>query len=523
MQTIFEKIRFIYIDQSYEKQGKARVLFLFNVTLLILMFIFIVAMNVAIAREILDPFNITIASFILITCLSILLLFKGFYHLAVSIIAFSFVIGQTLIAYKTGSYGSAPRFIAAFIPYLAMILFSILFSSQAVYISVAVLSAVGVYFNVLSYDLFSARERGSVLATMTFTIFLSTFLGYLIIRISEEAKKLRQKDTDSLNVRQKKINTQLLQSLRQVSQDMQSSSSRLLGNSEKFNANLQQEAASIEEIAATMEQISSGTENISLSSKNQNKSMAALQQIKDQLLSISQGIGQKVQSMNKRVVDINNLASSGEKFLQNMHATMTNIGHSSKEMTGIVGIINEISDQINLLALNASIEAARAGEAGRGFAVVADEVSKLADQTSASVKEISQLIQKSDAEIQTGMSNVNDTVSSMKSIIDGVNEIREMVEQIDKDMSAQSIANDKLSHETNDAKNRSDEINSAAGEQMNAIQEVVGTITTINETSQQNTVEADEITQFITNIAQMAEELKNKIGQFKTDNNDTER
>src|SRR3546814_5107583 len=93
--------------------------------------------------------------------------------------------------------------------------------------------------------------------------------------------------------------------------------------------------------------------------------------------------------------------------IQETSKRITRLGESSQEIGSIVELINDISEQTNILALNAAIQAASAGEAGRGFAVVADEVQRLAERASNATKRIETLVQA----IQ---SDTNEAVSSME-------------------------------------------------------------------------------------------------------------
>ena len=116
--------------------------------------------------------------------------------------------------------------------------------------------------------------------------------------------------------------------------------------------------------------------------------------------------------------------------MKNLVAFMKDISTSSKKIVNIISTIENISSQINLLSLNASIEAARAGDAGKGFAVVADEVKKLAEQSSLSVKNTSQIITTSLKQIDEGEKLAINTCNALLLAVKNVEDTADLVTKI---------------------------------------------------------------------------------------------
>ena len=110
--------------------------------------------------------------------------------------------------------------------------------------------------------------------------------------------------------------------------------------------------------------------------------------------------------------------------------TMREIDTSAAKIADIIGVIDGIAFQTNILALNASVEAARAGEQGRGFAVVANEVRNLAHRSAAAAKEIKVLIGNSTGTVQTGTKLVGEAGATMRDIVDRVKRVTHIMAEI---------------------------------------------------------------------------------------------
>jgi len=170
-------------------------------------------------------------------------------------------------------------------------------------------------------------------------------------------------------------------------------------------------------------------------------------------------------------------------------AAMKRIEQSSRKVTEIIDVIEEIAFQTNLLALNAAVEAARAGEAGRGFAVVAQEVRSLAQRSSAASKEIKGLIIGSDEAVRQGAELVATAGAALSGIVADVTRVAARI----------------------------GEIATATTEQATGVEEVNTAIARMDEMTQRNAALVEESTAAARSLDEQAQELMTAVGFFRLD------
>ncbi len=302
-----------------------------------------------------------------------------------------------------------------------------------------------------------------------------------------------------------------------ISGVLASASLEMAATAEAFSENAQRQASTAEEVTATAEEVSAGVDSIASDALEQH---SGIQQLMSQIRELDRSINDTAAMISETDAvssDISLKAREGEQSLADMNSAMTRITQSSDEMTGIVKIINDISEQINLLSLNAAIEAARAGDAGRGFAVVADEISKLADQTASSIKEIDRLIKANTGQIQNGMAYIGSANRVIGAIIEGVATITKRMGTLSETIGRQVTIKDSVTSEADAAQRRSDQIRMATDEQKRSMEEIVRSITHINELTQSIAAGSEQMLANLKDLEKMAEDLKESIDYFRTD------
>ncbi len=303
--------------------------------------------------------------------------------------------------------------------------------------------------------------------------------------------------------------------IQDVARELASASSQMSQAAGGFADSATSQAASVEEVTATVEEVTAGMQSIADGTEQQNTSLGTLV---DRIGDLSLRIGQVSENVTSTLTiskTISEKAGVGAESLEMMNLSISRIADSSRAMKDIVKMISDISDQINLLSLNAAIEAARAGESGRGFAVVADEISKLADQTASSIREIDTLIKGNNNEINSGLARADETTSNIRSIIDGVNEIVAVMEMLSLTMEEQLHAKDIVSGEAGIVRTKSEEIRSATDEQRRSMDEIMKSVSSINELTQQIAAGSEQMSANASRVEGMADALKDDSSFFK--------
>ena len=158
----------------------------------------------------------------------------------------------------------------------------------------------------------------------------------------------------------------------------------------------------------------------------------------EELTSTVKQTSDSAQTANQMATSAAAVAARGGEVVSRVVSTMQDINASSNKISDIIGVIDGIAFQTNILTLNAAVEAARAGEQGRGFAVVASEVRSLAQRSAAAAKEIKALIDASVEKVASGTQLVGNAGATMTEIVDSVQRVTDIIGEIRSATSEQS-------------------------------------------------------------------------------------
>jgi methyl-accepting chemotaxis protein len=285
-----------------------------------------------------------------------------------------------------------------------------------------------------------------------------------------------------------------IEKLRIMISQIASTSSQVASAASQLNATSEQIATGSEEVAAQAATVATAGEEMSATSGDiaQNCQMAA---------EGAQRASQTAQSGAEVVEKTVSVMAQIAMRVQESAKTVESLGERSDQIGAIIGTIEDIADQTNLLALNAAIEAARAGEQGRGFAVVADEVRALAERTTRATREIGEMIKAIQRETK-------DAVTAMEQ---GVHQVETGTEEAAKS----GHALQEILQQVNDVSMQINQVATAAEEQTATTGEISSNMHQITEVVQQTSRGAQESAAAANQLYENAEELQRLVRQFK--------
>jgi methyl-accepting chemotaxis protein len=336
---------------------------------------------------------------------------------------------------------------------------------------------------------------------------------------------------------------ELVRQVRDSASQVASGAGQMAGASDESAKVSVQAASAIDEVTSTMHEMSVNVQNVVKNTQVQASSVAETSSSIDQMVTSIQ----RVADTAKMLVDISHrsreeartgmatMDKATEGLNRTSHAIQASaeiidvLGRRADDIGKIIEVIDDLAEQTNLLALNAAIEAARAGEHGLGFAVVAEEVRKLAEKSTQSTKEISELIQgiqkeareavenmdKSTSMVQEGLVLNKDLSLALDKISDVVSEVYKFSQEIGQATMEQSSGSAQIAKATNRLTEITQEITSSVEEQASGAQAVVRSMERMRELVQQSTSSSTELAAAAEQMSKLSRNLLDSMDRFQ--------
>lgn len=284
--------------------------------------------------------------------------------------------------------------------------------------------------------------------------------GDLTARIEDRGRNEIGQLFSALGRMQEKLKT-LVVSLRESSEFVFTGAGEIASGSQDLSSRTEQQAAALQQTASSMEEMASTV------SKNTETAIEA----------------------DRLSASATQTAEAGGQEVEHTVKLMREISGSAQRINEIIGVIDSIAFQTNILALNASVEAARAGEQGRGFAVVASEVRSLASRSAESAKQIRDLIQATTSQITSGAEQAERSGETINATVDSIRQVTALMA----------------------------EISTATREQNSGIEQINAALTEMDSVTQQNATLVQQTSAAAASLENQASSLAALIATFRVD------
>ncbi|TAL31785.1 MAG: hypothetical protein EPN93_17035 [Spirochaetes bacterium] len=304
----------------------------------------------------------------------------------------------------------------------------------------------------------------------------------------------------------------ILEQTNGVAVKLASSTEQMASTTDSFSSNAQSQAASLEEVTSSVEEITASGESVYTMAKQQ---VDLTQKVTDEmgtLYGIVKAVGEKMAEALSIRDELNRMVEKSRADIQSALQGMSGAGAQFQGVQDTVNIIEDISDQINLLSLNAAIEAARAGDHGRGFAVVAEEIGKLADNTSSNVKSINEMFKASNVEIGKAYARLEAFIESLNRMIQHISEFGARIDRVVDSAKEDLELNKAIRGSLEGVLAESNKIVGATNEQKIALEEISKSIAGLNMTTQEMALGSHELSDTSKELALTAQDLMGVSG-----------